>query len=171
MLFLEKPGTGIKIGRDGVITLSKSCVGVPSHSELNVDLSLYLDDACHNIQTLSFNQSILLDVKSVALDQETAVISVHVSWGRMVVLFPCGFCVEEDLALNFHSLRYQIKGSEEIMPNINLPCIPNRTLCGVIDYFGSSFYAPDFSPTASFVQQDILINLIQVLHFYLPQVS
>lgn len=171
VLLLEKPPTGIKIGKDGVITLSKSCVGVPLQSELILDLSLCVDAACSTNKTLSFNPNKLIDVQSVIMDKGTAVLSVRVTWRRTIVLFPCddarGIDVEEDLALQFDSLKDKIRTSNEITPKIHLPCISRRILLKIIALFSIPVNPSEYDFNAEIAKPAYdLINLIQAAHFF-----
>ncbi|KAK1377395.1 hypothetical protein POM88_024139 [Heracleum sosnowskyi] len=54
VLFWKSPANKIEVGRDGVIPLSKSRVGVPLDSELYVDMSLNIDGD-HYTDTASFD--------------------------------------------------------------------------------------------------------------------
>ncbi|KAK1397581.1 hypothetical protein POM88_007445 [Heracleum sosnowskyi] len=79
MLFLKKHDTGTKVGNDGIIPLSKSSVGVPLGSMLNVDISLHYDGQ-HHAFSLCFEALLNGKTAKGGPSEENAEIQVTVIW-------------------------------------------------------------------------------------------
>lgn len=79
MLFLKKHDNGTKVGNDGIIPLSKSRVGVPLGSMLNVDISLHYDGQ-HHVFSPCFEALLNGKTAKEGPSEENAMIQVTVIW-------------------------------------------------------------------------------------------
>ncbi|KAK1364968.1 hypothetical protein POM88_040529 [Heracleum sosnowskyi] len=176
-LFLQLiPEDEIILGPDGVIPLSKSFVGVPLHSKLRLEVSLIVNGHPHTA-ILSFDPVDKgIEVGFLGQDGELRVL-VKVTWEVEVNKAPIydidyvrqrnimlrsadvmQFVVEEDVALEFRSLKDKIEKCNLVNPTYSIIGITGSILREII-YYSKHHVRPSFSSDDEFFGQRDLVTV------------